>query len=216
MIRHILLELKYHSPFTFIGTVIGISTAMVFSFLLPTSLSLSEAIFHVFHPLHILLSATATASVFWRHKKQVSEAFLIGMFGSLGICSISDIIFPYLGLLSIEEVEFHVCILTHPQIVFPAAFIGVVFGILFTELTRKSSLFSHSSHVLVSALASTFYMVGYGELPLIQILPIGFAIIFVSVLIPCCTSDIAFPMLFIGRTTDEVKCIGKIKHHQEK
>lgn len=205
MIKHILFELKYHLPFTFVGTVIGISTAIVLSFLLSTCLILSEAIFHVFHPFHVFLSATATASVFWRHRKRVPEAFLIGMFGSMGICTISDIIFPYLGLLSIEEVEFHVCVLTHPQIVFPTAFIGVVFGILFTKLTRKSSLFSHSSHVLVSALASTFYIVGYGELPLIQILPIGFAIIFVSVLIPCCTSDIVFPILFTGRIPDEVE-----------
>ncbi|RLI04693.1 hypothetical protein DRO26_04095 [Candidatus Bathyarchaeota archaeon] len=151
----------------------------------------------------MFLSSTATTAVFWRHKKKITEAFVVGVVGSVGICTISDIIIPYLGVLPVETIEFHPCFLIHPQLVFPPAIVGVLVGVFLTQITRKSSLFSHGFHVLVSALASTFYLVAFGSLSLVQILPLVFVVVFLAVLIPCCTSDILFPMLFVGGLIEE-------------
>ncbi|RJX15475.1 hypothetical protein CW703_05845 [Candidatus Bathyarchaeota archaeon] len=209
-VKHILLELKYHSPFTLIGTVFGLVIAIAFSFFTWLPSNIADIVFHTLHPFHIFLSSVATTAVFWKHKKKIFEVFPVGIVGSIGICSISDIVIPYLGLLPLEKIRFHLCVLVHPQLIFSSAIAGVFVGVFLTNLTKKLSLFSHGSHVLVSALASTFYITAFGSLSLIQILPIAFAVIFVAVLIPCCTSDIVFPMLFIGKAFETEPTAHKI------
>lgn len=62
----------------------------------------------------------------------------------------------------------------------------------------------HAGHVFLSTWASLFHMtMALGE----NIAPVQMVMIpvflFLAVWIPCCTSDIVFPMLFVRKTSDE-------------
>ena len=74
----------------------------------------SHGLYHVFHPLHMLFSAAATTAMFWRHERKFIKALLIGFFGAVGVCGISDILMPYIsGYLLGVKMELHICIIKH-------------------------------------------------------------------------------------------------------
>jgi len=94
--KHITEELKHHAPFTAMGALIGMILMGVVTFI-GLSHETSRAIFHTLHPAHILLSAVVTTAMYRRYRRSIVAAVVIGFVGSVPICSISDIIFPYLG-----------------------------------------------------------------------------------------------------------------------
>ena len=61
MIKIAFRELRYHAPFTFFGAAMGI-IAIIFFQKIPHQLSLK--IFYILHPMHVLLSALVTASMY--------------------------------------------------------------------------------------------------------------------------------------------------------
>ena len=61
MLKRIGLELLHHVPFTAMGAVIGIA-AMAAVSLLSTPMDVSEALFYIFHPLHVVFSAMVTTA----------------------------------------------------------------------------------------------------------------------------------------------------------
>ena len=65
MVKHILRELKIHAPFTLFGAVTGI-VILIISLKLPYGISYN--IFYILHPLHVLLSALVTASMYKLHR----------------------------------------------------------------------------------------------------------------------------------------------------
>lgn len=65
MIRTILKELRNHAPFTVFGALTGI-LFMIFFQKLPKETSFR--IFYVLHPLHVVLSALVTASIYEIHE----------------------------------------------------------------------------------------------------------------------------------------------------
>lgn len=157
----------------------------------------SHVIFHVFHPVHMLFSAVATTAMFWRYERKLLKAVLIGIIGSAGICSISDIYLPYLSglLLGAKEMHFHWCLLEHPSLVVPFMLVGVIVGILAAETVRGSTYFSHAGHVFVSSAASLFYLVSFGLTNWPEQLGWVFILMILAVMLPCCFSDIVFPLL---------------------
>ena len=73
----------------------------------------------------------------------------------------------------------------------------ILLGILIACINPKTK-FPHAGHVLLSTWASLFHIImalGGAISPFLII--IIFIFLFISVLIPCCLSDIIFPMLFI-------------------
>jgi len=160
--------------------------------------SFFEKMFHVFHPLHIFLSAVATTAMFWRFDRRLLRAVFTGIVGSVGICGVSDIFFPFVGgLVSGRKMILHVCVVEHPWLILPSAAFGVFFGIVaaYALTRRKSTIFSHSSHVFVSTMASLLYLVSFGFTDWTHSLVSVFTILVIAVVIPCCTSDIVFPLL---------------------
>jgi len=77
----------------------------------------SGMLFHIFHPVHLLLSAMATTAMFFRHERRLLRAIIVGFVGSVGICGISDVFMPYLSgrLLAAHGMHFHWCLIEHPQ-----------------------------------------------------------------------------------------------------
>ena len=191
-IKRIANELKAHAPFTAFGAGTGIAIMGMLVWL-ETPSSVSNTTFHILHPLHILFSAVVTTAIYRMHKGKNWAAPLIGFIGSVGICSISDIAFPWLGAhLLGAEIELHICFIEHPQIIIPASFIGIVIG-----YWRPTTKFPHSGHVLLSTWASLFYLTAFGIAAWIPLLPFVFVLIFLAVWLPCCVSDIVFPLLFV-------------------
>ena len=205
--RYILAELKHHSPFTMISTFVALVLFTLTSrFIVPgvgvacpccaPAHNVAGHLFLTFHLLHILLSCTATTAMFWRHEKSKLKALAVGLSGALILCTISDIALPFLGgtLVGIA-MDFHICVIEHPETVIPLAIVGLFIGL--KEISgRAMTKFAHGSHVFISVLASMFFLVGYGFLDWMNYPLITFLIIFFSVLIPCCLSDIVFPLLF--------------------
>ncbi len=207
-LKHVLIELKEHIPFTVISSIValilvGIMTAVVFALKEDVIMQGSQKLFHIFHPVHILFSATATSAMFWRHERKVMKAVIIGLLGSILICGISDVIIPFCsGYVLGKDFEFHMCILEHPLIIMPFVTIGIAIGIIAMEKVQKTTFFSHSGHVFVSSMASMLYLISFGLVDWFNYVGSVFIIIIVAVIIPCCTSDIIFPLLF----TKEEKC----------
>jgi len=197
-LKHIAEELRNHAPFTALGSLTGI-ILMAAVILTGISTTTSDEIFHVLHPVHILLSALVTTAMYRLYRGRIAAAVVIGFVGSVGICTISDIVFPYIGgALLGAPMSFHLCFLEHPWLVIPSAFMGIGIG-----LALPRTKVPHAGHILVSTYASLFYFTAFGGstnywLPL---LPLIFLILFVAVWIPCCVSDIVFPLLFVKKGT---------------
>ena len=190
--KKIIYELKEHIPFTIIATLIAVLIIMYVQFILKKEIS--DELFHTLHPLHILVSAIATSGIYYKYKKNIFQAILIGIIGAIIIGSISDIIFPYLGgtLLNLNT-EFHLPIIENTLLILLVAAIGSVLG------TFKITKIPHMLHVLLSVFASLFYLITFSpEFNMIYFIA-SFFIVFIAVIIPCCVSDIIFPLLFVRR-----------------
>ena len=198
MVRRIANELKNHAPFTAAGAVTGIiiMVVIVFGNLLPKISPISYSIFYVLHPTHVVLSALVTTAMYKKYSNgKIWAAILVGYFGSIGIATLSDSVIPYLGetLFGLENKGIHIGFIEEGQIVNPAALIGIAIGYL-----RPTTKFPHAGHVLISTWASLFHIImALGETVSWILLPGIFSFLFIAVWLPCCTSDIVFPLLFV-------------------
>ena len=157
----------------------------------------AELFFHLFHPAHMFFSAAATAAMFHRYEQKPLKALIIGMIGAVGVCGVSDIVMPHasLAILGVET-PWHICMWEHPGLAFPFAIVGVFVGVAAAGSVVKSTLISHSLHVFASTMASIFYMVGpLGMLAWIEDIGKMFIFVVIAVVVPCCLSDIVFPLL---------------------
>lgn len=205
---HIREELRAHFPYTIFSSAFGLIIVAVLSYV---AFFLDEGrfpeaaagLFHVFHPVHMLMSATATTTVFWRYEKKVWKAVAVGFAGAVLICGISDILIPFVsGRLLGTAMELHICVIEHPEIVIPFVGAGIFAGLISTTVIENSSVFSHAAHVFISSMASILYLVSFGLTGWMEHIGMVFLFIIVAVLIPCCISDIVFPLFFFRATPD--------------
>jgi len=200
----ILRELRAHAPFTLFGTVTGIAI-MVFSLKLPYKVSYN--VFYVLHPSHVFLSALVTAAMYKLHtcpnigvncikgKCNFWALIIIGYVGSVGIATLSDSLIPYVAeyLLGMPNRGIHLGLIEKWWLVNPLAFLGIAIA-----YARPRTKFPHAGHVLLSTWASLFHMI----MAKIEILSwfsyiAIFIFLFLAVWLPCCVSDIVFPLLFV-------------------
>jgi len=159
---------------------------------------ISGRIFYTIHPVHVLLSALVTTSMYRRYRSSVSSAVIIGYVGSIGIATASDIVLPYLGgRLVGAEMDFHLGFIEKWWLVNPLALAGISVG-----LWKPSTRVPHFGHILLSTWASLFYLTAHGRAEWLPLLPLIFVVLFVAVWLPCCLSDIVFPLLFVGKKPD--------------
>lgn len=207
-IKHIFEELRVHVPYSIFSVAMGmvILGILTFGAEILGSGNISnpaKGLFHIFHPVHLLFSATATTAMFWRHEKRFFKAIIIGFVGAVGICGISDIFLPFVaGFLLGVKMHLHVCIIEHPSLILPFVFTGIFAGFIVPDTTQKSTIFSHASHVLVSSMASILYLIGFGLIEWIHVAGMVFIYMVLAVIIPCCTSDIIFPLLLTKKNKD--------------
>jgi len=205
------------------------------------STHVSERLFQVFHPAHVVLSAIVTASLFRLHQKKTGflAVLVIGYFGSVGVATLSDSVLPFFGesLLGVaipthahghEEAapdaheagepaghahgtqeaaahaheaaeeptgrpHIHLGFIEEWYLVNPAALLGILIA-WFWPRTK----FPHAGHILISTWASSFHVLMNTHRELTPTLFVGiFLVLFIAVWLPCCVSDIVFPMLFV-------------------
>jgi len=194
MSKNIVKELKHHLPFTIFGAITGI-VIMLFFYKIPSDIAYN--IFYVLHPMHVVLSALVTASMYKIYAKKVNPfiLILIGYVGSVGIATLSDSIIPYISevMLNLPNSGIHLGFIEKWWLVNPLAFLGI--AIAYFNPTTK---FPHAGHVLLSTWASLFHIImALGGTISLTLTIIIFIFLFIAVLIPCCLSDIIFPLLFV-------------------
>ncbi len=203
MLKSIVRELKNHAPFTFAGALAGIVVAIVFVYARVPQ-HISEKLFWTFHPAHVFFSAMVTAAMYRRHGRGgLIATILIGYVGAVAIGTISDSLIPYLGelLLGIDG-QAHIGFIDMWYLVNPLALLGIAVALLWPR-TR----FPHFGHVLLSTGASLFHMTwALGRDVTVWTMALIVVVLFVAVWVPCCTSDIVFPLLFAGKE-------GRHAHH---
>lgn len=165
---------------------------------------ISEAVFYTLHPVHVVLSAVVTTAMYKRYGEgKLWAAILIGYTGAIGIATLSDAVIPYLGgaLLHIpmqfhapfiETTEMPFIGIAKWQIVNFAAALGIAIGYL-----RPTTKFPHAGHVLLSTWASLFDFTAFGVANWIPLIPFIFLFLFLAVWLPCCLSDIVYPLFFL-------------------
>ena len=203
MLKRIAWQLAEHAPFTAVGAVAGI-IVMVIIYFFNVPREISSALFYTLHPLHIVLSALATTAIYRQHKRgKLWVTILIGYTGSIGIATLSDIIIPYLGGSALNiPMEFHLPFIETTKIPFigiekwiivnAAAVIGIAIA-YWKPVTRLP----HMGHVLLSTWASLFSFTAFGVANWIPLLPFIFLFLFLAVWLPCCISDIVYPLLWV-------------------
>lgn len=193
-------ELRAHAPFTAFGTVTGIVIMVVIIHVrLPRETS--SILFWTFHPLHVVLSALVTAGMYRLHSNgKFWQTLMIGYSGAIGIATLSDSIIPYVGeiLLDLPNRGIHLGVIEKWWLVNPLALAGVVLAYV-----RPRTKFPHAGHVLLSTWASLFHitMALGAEIHILTMVLIA-VFLFLAVWVPCCTSDIVFPLLFTKEKRD--------------
>lgn len=146
----------------------------------------------------MLFSAAATTAMFRRYDRRRLQAAIVGFTGAVLVCGLSDIFFPHISLIVLGKAPaaWHICIVDHPGIVLPFAMAGVALGWIAADSMQGAFLFSHTLHVFISTMASIFYLVGpLGRTAWIDRIGEVFGFTLVAVLVPCCFSDILYPLL---------------------
>jgi len=194
MIVQIAKELKRHAPFTMFGATTGIVIVGIIVFCrVPPGISYNT--FYILHPLHVVLSALVTTAIYKLHTHgKLWMAILIGYTGSIGIATLSDVIIPYIGayLLGIK-MPFVIPFMAKWWINL-LAIIGIMIG-----YQRPKTRFPHAGHVLLSTWASLFNIMQHQITISGWMFPFIFLFLFLAVWIPCCTSDIIYPLLFVKK-----------------
>lgn len=205
MVTQIARELKTHAPFTAFGALTGI-VLMGLCQALPYDLSYGA--FYLLHPIHVLLSALVTAAMYRLHTCQrisgnciqgrcnLWRLLVIGYVGSVGIATLSDSVIPYLGevMLNLPRRAIHLGFIEKWWLVNPLAVLGVVLAAV-----RPTTRFPHAGHVLLSTWASLFHMIMAmgGIASGWRVYAVVVVFLFLAVWIPCCVSDIVFPLLLV-------------------
>jgi hypothetical protein len=220
----ILTELRSHAPFTLFGSLTGVICMLVFRNL---DHEISWRVFYVFHPGHVFLSAIVIASLFQRYsaKRRFIFILIVGCIGAVGVGTVSDSLIPYAGELVLgmnighshgqtpaaEDAhdhehdhgahvehegfaeEAHIGFIEGWYVVIPAAIAGVLLAYF-----KPRTKFPHAGHVLLSTWASSFHMLMAmaGDVSVLKMIG-SFGFLFLAVWIPCCFSDIVFPLLFV-------------------
>jgi len=206
IIRNIFIELKHHVPFTFFGAITGIVVILFFQRM---SYSLSYQFFYVLHPVHVVLSALVTTSMYENYKKcnihqgecNIYILLIIGYIGSIGVATISDSLIPYLGevLLNLPNRGIHIGFIEKWWLINPLAVIGILIAYF-----KPSTRFPHAGHVFLSTWASLFHIImALGGALNCYLYLVILIFLFFSVWIPCCISDIIFPLLFVGESINK-------------
>jgi hypothetical protein len=205
----VLEELGHHAPFTLLGAATGIGCMLLFR---NTTTQTAHGLFLAFHPAHVLLSAIVTASLFKLRQGATLSDCVLPYFGEeiLGVSVPTES--KAHGLEGAEAHEashegqgpdIHLGFIEDWYVVNPAAILGIILA-YFIPHTKLP----HAFHILISTWASAAHMLMNTHADMSAMLLVGmFVVLFIAVWLPCCFSDIIFPMLFVKGGSAEHTCL---------
>ncbi len=199
-------ELVHHLPYAIFSVAFSLtilSFVTYYSYDDPITLicKKSDVLFHSFHYLHIVFAATGTLVTFFRYSTNKLKALILGIVSPAVFCTLSDSILPYIGgkMLGVH-MHFHLCFVTELQNVLPFLFVGIVNGFIMSMHKHENqwlyAISSHAIHILVSSLASIFYLVANGCTDWWEFIGLIFIYMIGAVVVPCTLSDVVVPLLF--------------------
>jgi hypothetical protein len=220
------IELKAHMPFTALGALTGVVFMLLFRNIGTSASHTLFAIFHPSHVL-LSAMVTAAMFKLHKKQTKLWVVLIIGYVGSVGIATLSDSVMPYFGekVLGLhipahselhseyhhhdgesgtaeqhsDETEkhsskLHLGFIEEWYLVNPAAALGILIAWWYprTKIT-------HAAHILISTWASASHILMTAESSItIGIAMSAVVVLFLSVWLPCCVSDIVFPLLLTG------------------
>ena len=199
-------ELMCHLPYAIFSVAFGLSLLSLISY---SSFGTADAanvrrgahvLFHSFHFMHIVFAATGTLITFLRFSKSTIKALIVGFASPMIFCSLSDAVLPYIGgtMLGVD-MHFHLCFFSELHNVLPFLLVGILNGFIMGKYHSGSqsvySVFSHVIHIVISSLASIFYLVSHGLTDWHSQIGYVFLFLVVAVVVPCTLSDVVIPMV---------------------
>lgn len=168
--------------------------------------NLYSNLFHMSHYIHILFASFASFYAFsqsFLSEKKLLLGAILAMINSFIFCTLADIVLPTLGALFLDNtIEIHLCFL-HWNDMFNALFFSL-FGIFASYcLIKGNKKYAaviaknvHLGHVWFGCIAALFYLFSQIQIDIILNISFLFALLFLSVVVPCIFSDICIPYLF--------------------
>jgi hypothetical protein len=168
----------------------------------------SNMLFHALHFMHIVFAATGSVIMFFRYSKQLLKGLVVATISTAFFCTLSDSILPYIGgrLLGVN-MHWHLCFLTELPNVLPFLCVGLLNGFILSRHQnghqQHYSLSTHSAHIFISSLASSFFLIAHGFVNWYQFIGPIFIFLIIAVVVPCTLSDVVVPMSFARAGKDE-------------
>lgn len=226
-IKHIWAELKGHAPYTILGALAGIMFMFIFRNIGKDNASVMFSIFHPSHVLLSAMVTASLFSIHKERKNFLLILVIgyVGSIG-IATLSDSIIPYAGENIFGLDvpthqqlhttgadqghdedahtTCEHHECgeddhggihlgFIEDWYIVNPAAILGVLIAYLIPR-----TKFPHAGHVLISTWASSAHILMNfsGEISM-SVIGAVFIVLFIAVWLPCCISDIVFPLLFV-------------------
>lgn len=204
-------ELVHHLPYAIFSIALGLiilSLLDVFSFSghhhehgAHEAVHGAHLLFHSFHFLHIIFAMTGSLIMFSRFSGNLVKGVIVSLFSSIFFCTLSDVVLPYIaGLMLGVHMHFHLCFYTELHNVIPFIGIGLLNGIVMSRHSSSIKGFysvgSHFGHILISSLASLFYLVSEGFSNWYPQMGLLFIFLIIAVVVPCTLADVVVPMFF--------------------
>lgn len=161
----------------------------------------AKLLFHSFHFMHLVFAATGTVITYSRFSRDLARTLFVGALVPAFFCMTSDVFLPYLGgRLCGIDMDLHICFVSELRNVLPFLGVGILNGLVMSRHHHSKqssySVFSHAAHILVSALAASFYLVSNGFEQWYAHIGFVFLFLVVAVVVPCSLSDLVVPMTF--------------------
>ena len=200
-------EIVHHVPYAVFSVALGfvvLSFLDFFSFKNGGFVANREGahlLFHSFHFLHIIFAVTGSLITFSRFSNNMVRGAITAVISSLFFCTLSDVILPYLsGRILGVSMHFHLCLASELHNVIPFLLIGLVNGLVMSRHSSNTKVFyslgSHFSHILISSLASLFYLISEGFSNWCPQMGVIFIFLMIAVVVPCTFADIIVPVFF--------------------
>lgn len=203
----IMQELVCHLPYSIVAVAFSLamlsflSLAALWSNIDPKIAKKGvKMLFHSFHFMHIVFAATGTLVSFFRFSQDTKKAILIGFISPSFFCVLSDAIIPYIAGIALGfDMHFHICFWHELKNVLPFLLVGIATGFLtkwgHANTKTHYALTSHTSHILVSSLASSCYLVANGLTNWHSKIGFVFFFLIIAVVVPCTLADVIVPMI---------------------
>ncbi len=202
-------ELMHHMPYAIFSAALAIIILSLLDYnsrgFLQASRQGYDMLFHSFHFLHILFASTGTVITYSRFAKNQNllKTLLIGIISPMFFCILSDVVLPYFAGVALGvDMQLHICFHRELRNIAPFLFIGIINGLILrshhSSMLKVFSLSAHFTHILISSLASLFYMVSHGLNSWAPIMGYVYLLLIVAIVVPCTFSDVIIPMYFAG------------------